>query len=162
MTKNIIALFVLITCTSTGMTQSLEQQVNREADEWTAKTGIYVPQSVRQSRLRESELDKLQRDKRSAQVAAVIVEKNEPDANKTVGSAFWLDTLPTIRVLVQPKPPQDFQLTINGESCPATEKAMYRVPAGAVTVKVWRQGTAVCEKMYTTRPGSTYDVQCTF
>ncbi|MDE5457639.1 hypothetical protein GWE18_33470 [Bradyrhizobium sp. CSA112] len=79
---------------------------------------------------------------------------------QTVG--LWLQRFPTIRVIVQPTPPREFLLTINGEPCPATEKAIYRVPAGAVTVRVWRQGSSTYEKTYNAVAGQVYDVQCAF
>src|SRR5262249_39637562 len=51
----------------------------------------------------------------------------------------WLERFPTVRVVVQPAPPVDYIVAINGEKCPP-EKGLYRVPAGLVDVQVTRVG----------------------
>jgi hypothetical protein len=148
-----------------AIVQKVEQRLNKATDEWTNITGEFVPGVARQKEFKR--------------VSELIVHTNfahsfdggtGPDAARRLTDkltdpqrqGLWLQKLPTIRIVVQPMPPKDFLLTINGEQCPATEKAIYRVPEGAVTVRVWREGSASCEKTYDTVAGQVYDVQCAF
>ena len=180
MIKNAAAFFtVAVAGIASASAQTFEQKLHRATDAWTVQTGIYVPVSVRQHYFREmttqvaATVDKFGG---SSNVLATIQSHTFGKADTTAidkaavanqmatthNVGLWLQKFPTIRVIVQPTPPKEFLLTINGEACPATEKAMYRVPAGTVTVRVWRQGSPVCEKTHNTSPGSTYDVACTF
>lgn len=179
MIKNAVAFFTLAVAGITSASaQTLEQKLHQATDAWTMQTGIYVPVSVRQHYFKElatqasaavekkfggssSVLATIQ----SNSLAKAETKEMESATNQiatTQNVGLWLQRFPTIRVIVQPTPPKEFLLTINGEACPATEKAMYRVPAGTVTVRVWRQGSAVCEKTHNTSPGSIYDVTCAF
>jgi hypothetical protein len=56
----------------------------------------------------------------------------------------FLETFPTIRIVVQPAPPRDYSVVINGEECPATEQGVYKVPGGWVDVRVERPGKPPC------------------
>ncbi|MDE5457640.1 hypothetical protein GWE18_33475 [Bradyrhizobium sp. CSA112] len=171
--------------------ETIEQRMHQPIEEWARQTGEYVPFVVRQEYAKMLSdqvaviVSDLQREKLSGsshgmgksqgQVAegqVIAAQPSEPEIAAMVTAqltrqatgqlGLWLQRFPTVRVVVQPTPPKDFLLTINGEQCPATEKAMYRVPAGAVTIRVWRQGSAPCEKTYNTVAGAVYDVQCAF
>jgi hypothetical protein len=171
--------------------QTIEEQLYQPVEEWARQTGEYVPLVVRQeyakmlsyqAAIMASDLErgglldqrhaigKAQGKVAEGQVTAarpspleitvMITQQMTRLARDQPG--LWLQHFPTIRVIVQPTPPKDFLLTINGEQCPATEKAIYRVPAGAVTIRVWREGGAPCEKTYNTVQGQVYEVQCAF
>ena len=188
MIKRAIAIYIaLIFCgIKAASAQSIEQQLHQVTEAWTNETGIYVPRVVRQKffealsdriaatvdpqinalahaesqeRLRRNH-EALPNEAQATDRARLANAIGRLATVQTVG--LWLERFPTIRVIVQPMPPKEFLLTINGEPCPATEKAMYRVPAGAVTIRVWRQGSAPCEKTYNTVAGAVYDVQCAF
>jgi hypothetical protein len=162
--------------------QPIQRQLNQATEAWTRASGEYVPNLVRQ------EYYKRISNQISATVGPKLAEEesNFDGVGSTLGTVYnprdaasvaqavtdrfttpqaiglWLQQYPTVRIIVQPTPPKEFLLTINGEACPATERAIYRVPAGEVTVRVWRLGSALCEKTYNTTAGNVYDVQCTF
>jgi hypothetical protein len=71
----------------------------------------------------------------------------------------WLARFPSIRVIVQPAPPVDYNIAINGEKCPP-DKGLYRVPAGLVDVQVTRFGKAPCVWRGSVLQGQTQDVSC--
>ena len=166
----IVVLFtVTIADPTVASAQSLNDRLSKETDKYTARTGIYVPKLVRNQAFKSvaQELDKplgtdMRAISRLATVSAPAYAQSDPADRAAQSLGLWLEKFPTVQVIVTPKPPQDFQLTINGEACPSTEKALYRVPSGQIVVKVWRKGTTVCEKTYTAAPGSVYEVACTF
>jgi hypothetical protein len=51
----------------------------------------------------------------------------------------WMARFRTIRLIVQPTPPRDYTILISGEDCLATERSLYKVPDGFVTVRVIMQ-----------------------
>jgi len=191
-TRVFITIAFFIAGGAVACAQSVEVQVREATAVWTRTTGVYVPAMVQRSISLEIEASRrrevltstgggVRSDTGSATIAGVeppgkvisgvarqreseegyaSADPSQPGTIRNV--ALWLERFPTIRVVVQPTPPKDFLLTINGESCPSTEKAMYRVPVGEVKVRVWRPGTSICEKTYNTSPGSAYEVQCTF
>lgn len=55
-----------------------------------------------------------------------------------------LRKLPTIQLTVNPSPPRDYQVKINGEECPATEQGRYAVAPGDIVVSVTRTGRPEC------------------
>jgi len=71
----------------------------------------------------------------------------------------WLERFPSVRVVVQPAPPIDYSIAINGEKCPP-EKGLYRVPAGLVKVQVTRSGKAPCIWHGSLLQGQVQDVSC--
>jgi hypothetical protein len=188
MIKRPIAIYIaLIFAVKAASAQPIEQRLHQVTEAWTKETGIYVPRAVRKEYI-EGISNQIARDVSEREASATVVKKWDPSVRaeawrtkkdqvadtatltanaldrlatlRAVG--FWLERYPTIRVIVRPTPPKDFLLTINGELCPATEKAMYRVPIGAVTIRVWRQGSAPCEKTYAASEGQVYDVHCVF
>jgi hypothetical protein len=58
--------------------------------------------------------------------------------------ASFVEKFATIRLDVVPVPPRDYRVVINGESCPATLKGLYKVPPGSTEVNVTRVKKPPC------------------
>lgn len=71
-----------------------------------------------------------------------------------------LDQLPTIHVVVEPAPPRDYRIVINGEDCPPTEESQYAAPAGAINVSVQRAGKKPCTWSGKLASGQAQQVKC--
>jgi hypothetical protein len=106
------------------------------------------------------------REEAIAQVAAAaeIAERGTSPAAEQTARALsgWLEKFPTIRLIVQPAPPRDYSVAINGEDCPATERGLYKVPSGSVEVRVVRAGKPPCVWTGNLTYGRTQDVPCDF
>jgi hypothetical protein len=57
---------------------------------------------------------------------------------------FYLQKFSTIKLEVQPAPPRDYSVVINGEKCPATDEGIYKVLPGNADVNVTRPAIAPC------------------
>jgi hypothetical protein len=66
----------------------------------------------------------------------------------------------TVRLSVIPVPPRDYAVTINGEDCPATERSIYRVMPGSVTVEVIRKNKPACQWSGTIDRGKERVIDC--
>jgi hypothetical protein len=73
-----------------------------------------------------------------------------------------LESFPTIHISVDPIPPRDFKVSINGEDCPATEAGLYKVPVGSAQVSVVRSGKTPCTWSGSMARGQTQLVSCHF
>ncbi len=71
-----------------------------------------------------------------------------------------LEALPTVKIVVKPVPPRDFEVNINGKNYPATEKALYGVAPGTVAVTVTRKGRRPCVWNGTVVSGAEQEVSC--
>jgi hypothetical protein len=89
------------------------------------------------------------------------VAKGRPTLNLTILDG-WLERFPTIHLIVQPVPPRDYNVTINGEDCPTTERGLYKVPFGRVEVRVERTGKPSCLWNGQLVDGRTQEVACNF
>lgn len=56
----------------------------------------------------------------------------------------YLKRYPLIKVVVDPMPPRDYKVEINGKFYPATEQSLYGVPDGSVSVRVLRENKPPC------------------
>jgi hypothetical protein len=56
----------------------------------------------------------------------------------------FLETFATVQLDVKPVPPRDYKVVINGDDCPTTDKAVYRVLPGVTTVNVTRAKKPPC------------------
>jgi hypothetical protein len=74
---------------------------------------------------------------------AVQLDAIQRVASLSSQSAF-LENFATVKLDVKPVPPRDYKVVINGEDCEATERALYRVPAGDTAVLVNRTGKPNC------------------
>jgi hypothetical protein len=74
--------------------------------------------------------------------------------------ALYLQKFGTIQIKVNPVPPRDYSVTINGESCPATEKGEYKVMPGNSTVKVTRPTKPSCDWSGSIAEGGVQLVAC--
>jgi hypothetical protein len=57
---------------------------------------------------------------------------------------------------------ENMVVAINGEDCPATERGLYKVPAGPVMVRVVRTGKPPCVWNGNLEEGRTQEVPCNF
>src|SRR5262249_1648267 len=72
----------------------------------------------------------------------------------------YLQKFSTIKINVEPVPPRDYAVVINGENCPATEKGEYKVMPGESTVKVTRPPKPSCDWSGSIAEGATQLVAC--
>jgi hypothetical protein len=128
---------------------------------WTDKTGITVTQSMRArilgggTRAIEEKLTRefavadndLSDPEKRAELTKRISERRE-----TLAMLEWsydslaptLTRFPDIKIVVQPRPPLDYAVEINGSSYPATEKSLYGVAPGFTKVRITREGKNPC------------------
>ena len=120
-------------------------------DRWALDNQVHVTKQAR----KEAHALEL----RSVEVGAT----GEPEAQqRSLGRSFWIERFPTIRLVVQPTPPRDYRVSINGEDCPPTERGLYKVPIGATNVRVERSGKASCLWSGTLVDSRTQEVLCNF
>jgi hypothetical protein len=55
-----------------------------------------------------------------------------------------IERFASVRLMVNPVPPRDYKIVINGEECEPTERDLYRVLPGHVAVRVSRTGKPEC------------------
>jgi hypothetical protein len=71
-----------------------------------------------------------------------------------------LTTYPTLHLVVQPVPPRDYSVKINGQAYSATEKALYGVAPGSVRVRIERDGKPPCEWSGMVSEGQAQTIAC--
>jgi hypothetical protein len=76
--------------------------------------------------------------------------------------AGFLQQFGTVRLVVQPVPPRDYKVIINGEVCPATKLSLYKVLPGAAAVEVNRIGKTSCSWVGQIPSGGEQVVECKF
>ena len=81
-------------------------------------------------------------------------------ASFTGFSFFLLQSYPTVHVVVDPVPPRDYKVSINGDDCPPTEKGVYKVPSGNVQVSVTRPNKTPCSWTGNLSDGREQLIQC--
>jgi hypothetical protein len=72
----------------------------------------------------------------------------------------YLQKFSTIKLNVEPVPPRDYSIVINGDNCRATEKGEYKVLPGVSTVQVTRPPKPSCEWSGSIAEGATQLVAC--
>jgi hypothetical protein len=72
----------------------------------------------------------------------------------------FFDHYATIRLSFSPAAPRDYKVVISGEKCPTTDKAMYLVPPGKVSVTVTRAGKPPCAWAGTVAGAKEQSVEC--
>jgi hypothetical protein len=76
---------------------------------------------------------------------------------------IFLDRYGTLQLRIQPVPPRDYHVAINGEAAGTmTEKALYKVPPGVASVSVTRSPAPACEWRGLIASGETIEVPCMF
>jgi hypothetical protein len=76
--------------------------------------------------------------------------------------AFTLVRFPRIQLSVQPVPPRDHVVYINGEQADPTDDGTYLVPMGRVEVRVLRTGKSECVWHGVLAERQKTEVKCTF
>jgi hypothetical protein len=74
--------------------------------------------------------------------------------------SLQLERLPSITVVVDPVPPVDYLIEINGERVRTTDKGKYRVDIGDVIVRVTRASRQDCLWKGTLQAGAEQQVAC--
>jgi hypothetical protein len=153
-------------------------------DRWAADNDVYVTKRVREEAIAEMVLPA----KPVCRIVDVTIrnpdgstttrkEQNCQELTKAVTAApgetyeqtrfkgfwtGWIERYATIRLSVQPAPPRDYTVGINGEDCKAVESGVYKVPNGPVEVRVVRQGRTPCRWSGRVTDGRTQEVVCNF
>ena len=92
----------------------------------------------------------------SAELKAAKVE----DAFTIKAVSMRLERMPRVKVVVEPVPPRDYVIQINGEEVPVTERGEYGVDPGLVKVKVTRTGKADCQWEGELNHGDEHPLNC--
>jgi hypothetical protein len=137
---------IFVIATSVASSPALAQtQLGDPIDRWAAEKQVYVTKLARQEVL----------DRVLGGALAETTQGRPPPRIST-----WLERFPTIRLIVQPAPPRDYSVAINGEFCPPTERGLYKVPAGPVEVRVTRGAKPPCVWSGNLADGLTQEVPC--
>ena len=145
-------------------------QSSLDIDRWAADKHVYVTKQARNEALQAAAkaAEAARIAAKPSQMATIVRESQPPiprsraEAETREPAVGWLEKFPTIRLIVQPAPPRDYSVAINGEECPATERSLYKVPYGAVEVRVVRSGKPPCVWTGRLMDGRTQEVPCNF
>jgi hypothetical protein len=72
----------------------------------------------------------------------------------------FLQRFATIKLIVNPAPPRDYKVVVNGEECPATEAGIYKVMPGKSAISTTRPSKPTCEWSGSIAPGAVQEVNC--
>src|SRR5262245_34351879 len=75
---------------------------------------------------------------------------------------FYIRTYPRVQLDIQPVPPRDYKVLINGEQCPATMESQYAIRSGKVSVVVTRDPKPPCRWEGMLTSGAVQVVTCRF
>jgi hypothetical protein len=153
-------------------------------DRWAADNDVYVTKRVREEAIAEmvrpaspecravdvtpqnSDGSITKRKEQNCQeVTKAITAAPGETYEQTRFKGFWagsIERYSTIRLSVQPAPPRDYTVAINGEDCQAIESGVYKVPNGPVEVRVVRPGKTPCRWSGRVTDGRTQEVVCNF
>jgi hypothetical protein len=148
--KLTVVTFAIAIVTSPALAQS-RPDIDALADRWSADKQMHIPNSVRN-------FVKVA----VTQEATGLMSRSTSREELTRALSGWLERFPTIHLVVQPAPPRDYSVAINGEDCPATERGLYKVPFGSVEVRVVRTGRPPCVWSGKLVDGRTQEVSCNF
>jgi hypothetical protein len=103
--------------------------------------------------------------------------KDEPASAEAINRSKWdwiryiadyskigrlLQKYPQIHLIVQPVPPRDYSVKVNGSTYEATERSLYGVPPGVtIVVRVERSGKPPCQWSGIVFDGQVQMVDCT-
>lgn len=130
---------------------------------WAADNQVYVTKQAREEMQAQAARTAGKRSLK-AEGAGVGEWQTTAEAQEQAARTLsgWLARFPTIRLIVQPAPPRDYSVSINGEDCPTTERGLYKVPFGSVEVRVERAGKPPCVWSGRLTDGRTQEVPCNF
>jgi hypothetical protein len=139
-----------ITLVSSSALAQDRKLVDDWVDRWSEQNEIHVTKSARgdvfsslhRPAFSKAEEERIQQERAKVTTIETRPGVLDPYSGHRVNS--FLERFPTIRIVVQPTPPRDYSVSINGEDCPATEKSLYKVPAGVIEVRVERPGKPPC------------------
>jgi hypothetical protein len=140
-----------------------EPLVDNLIDRWAAEKQIYVTKRAREETRKAfssvSECPKKSKDGKciGVQGRGIELRNARPAANELRG---WIEKFPIIRVIVEPTPPRDYTITVNGEDCTSHNKDAFKVPAGVAEVRVERLGKPPCVWSGHVTSGRTQEVAC--
>lgn len=106
--------------------------------------------------------------------ARINIEPPDQGGHQPSRRSFWeglgdyfkvgeiLQTYPQLHLVVQPVPPRDYSVTINGQTYDATDMGLYGVVPGAtITVRVERPGKQPCDWSGQVMGGQVQTIACT-
>jgi hypothetical protein len=147
------ASFAMSVVTSPVVAQS-RSQVDRWIDRWAAENDVYVTQRVRREVRSTSSGLRLPGGGAGGKSAATNFL---PDPLTVRAS---IEKFPIIRLIVEPTPPRDYSVTVNGEDCTGHKSEVYKVPTGNAEVRVERPGKPPCVWIGRVNRGQTQEVSC--
>jgi hypothetical protein len=107
--------------------------------QWTSQTGIVLTEEARERVIRTP-----------IPTATVSIQSFGPS----------LGSLPVITIVVQPSPPRDYAVEINGKPVRVTEQGRYGLPPGPNAVLVSRSGKSPCSWRGVLAEGTQTTVNC--
>jgi hypothetical protein len=146
-----------------------KEQVNEAIDSWSEENGAVITKHAREQLTREVKRAG-QAGRGCGALGACRGCRGCGGCRGCAGSSldaidatfFVLSKLPTIQLVVQPGPPGDYSITINGAPYPATEKGLYCLAPGSVAIRIERAGKPPCNWSGTLSNGQSQKVACTF
>jgi hypothetical protein len=140
----LLALFFLSFMTSTASAQQRTSALERTAKKWAKENGVILTSGAMESLKRELSRPaaKTAQRKFSREGYGYGYRGDLESSNLVVA---FLERFPILHVVVEPIPPRDYVILINGERQVATEESKYAVGRGKRTsVRVTRAGRPPC------------------
>jgi hypothetical protein len=78
----------------------------------------------------------------------------------TERATTFFERFAAIKLVVQPAPPRDYKVVVNGEECAATDAGVYKVMPGESAINVTRPSKPQCEWHGPIATGATKEVDC--
>jgi hypothetical protein len=150
--KVFITLISAILLTSSASAQS-PADLKRFTDSWAKQNKVFVTASARR-----------QLSEKFPSIAKYPTgepARRDARAKTDVRLAAFalLEKFPTIHLTVQPVPPIDYTVAINGQDCPP-DRGAYKVPVGNFEIQVVRSGKPPCLQKGILSEGETRAVAC--
>jgi hypothetical protein len=169
--RGCICLLMCSVYTPALTTSAASQTLDSALDAYVSNSGIYVTAAARRfaksfpaSGQHTTEWLATRDTAKQATTEMTLGHNQNPKEWETM--AGWLSgflwKLPTIVLHVQPIPPKNYQVRINGENCPLTDQAKYLVPPGATVVEVTFPGKKACKWSGSLSESDQQNVDCEF
>jgi hypothetical protein len=136
------------------------QTSDRLLDTYASSTGAYITTGARQF---AKTIPKSKHEKWAKWRRPLYAYAGGSSSSSWSWNTFAIvSKLPTVVLSVQPVPPKNYQVWINGEKCPLTDTAKYLVPPGTIQVKVTYPGKTPCNWSGTLSGSDEQEVDCAF
>ena len=153
--KVLIILIFTVLLTSSASAQS-PADLKRFTDSWAKQNKVFVTASARRQ-LSEKFLSVANPKGRIGKYPQGRAARVKTEVR--LAAFAILEKLPTIHLTVQPVPPIDYTVAINGQDCPP-DRGAYKVPVGGFEIQVVRSGKPPCLQKGILSEGETRAVAC--